>query len=141
LIAYLDTSALVKLYVRERGSALTRRMVAKSTAVATSMVAYAEARAAFARLQREKGTGHRRHRERVRQLDRDWAHYARIELSVAVAQRAGELAEEHGLRGFDAIHLASALWLKTAQSAEVLFAAFDRKLAAAAAKSGLVSEH
>ena len=49
LILYLDTSALVKLYVRERGSARVRAQVGKADAIATSVVAYAEARAAFAR--------------------------------------------------------------------------------------------
>lgn len=135
MIVYLDTSALVKLYVRERGSTQTQRTVAKATAVATSMVAYAEARAAFARLQREKGTSRKRHRERVGQLDRDWEHYARIELTAAVVQLAGALAEDHGLRGFDAIHLASALWLRTAGT-ELEFRAYDRKLAKAAAGLG-----
>lgn len=137
MILYLDTSALVKLYVRERGSAQTRRAVAKAAAVATSVVAYAEARAAFARLQRERRTSRRRHRERVRQLDRDWEHYARIELNPAAVQHAGALAEQHGLRGFDAIHLASALWLRAAHDSDLLFGAFDRKLSKAAAASGL----
>jgi predicted nucleic acid-binding protein len=54
LILYLDTSALVKLYARERGSADVRRQVTDAEAVATSVVAYAEARAAFARLLRER---------------------------------------------------------------------------------------
>ena len=50
MILYLDTSALVKLYVREAGSVLVRRATEASEAAATSTVAYAEARAAFARL-------------------------------------------------------------------------------------------
>ncbi len=124
----MDTSALVKLYVRERGSARTRRMIDRAEAVATSMVAYAEARAAFARLQREKRTSAKLHRARVAQLDRDWDRYALVELTTAVARQAGALAEEHGLRGFDAIHLASALWLRSAHSGNLQFAGFDEKL-------------
>ena len=50
MILYLDTSALVKLYVREHGSAAVRALVERADVVATSVVAYAEARAAFARL-------------------------------------------------------------------------------------------
>jgi hypothetical protein len=41
---------------------------------------------------------------------------------------AGVLAEEHGLRGFDAIHLASALWLRSALSGNLQFAGFEEKL-------------
>ena len=139
MILYLDTSALVKLYVRERGSARTRTCMAEADIAATSMVAYAEARAAFARLQRERPRGGKRHRERVSQLDRDWGSYALVELTAAVARRAGELAEEHALRGFDAIHLASALWLDSVYSGELRFMAFDSKLAAAAASAGLAA--
>lgn len=137
MILYFDTSALVKLYVREGGSLVIRRQAGKADAIATSVVAYAEARAAFARLRREKPRSGKRHRERVGQLDRDWDRYVLVELSAAVARSAGELADTHGLRGFDAIHLASALWLKSAYSGDLAFAAFDRKLTAAAASAGL----
>ncbi|MGH8694308.1 MAG: PIN domain-containing protein [Burkholderiales bacterium] len=65
MILYLDTSALVKLYVREQGSAQVRAHVNKADVIATSVVAYAEARAAFARLRRERPASGKRHRERV----------------------------------------------------------------------------
>ena len=47
MIVYLDTSALVKLYVQEVGSTEVRRAVARADLVATSLVAYVEARSAF----------------------------------------------------------------------------------------------
>lgn len=139
MILYLDTSALVKLYVRERGSAEVHRRVAEAEVIATSVVAYAEARAAFARLRRERPASGKRHRARVEQLDRDWEKYARVELGPAVVHSAGELAEEHGLRGFDAIHLASALWLEAVRAGDLAFAAFDRRLVAAATAAGLTA--
>jgi uncharacterized protein len=55
LIAYLDTSSLVKLYVEEEGSALIRQLVERTELVATSVLAYPEARAALAR-QGNEGT-------------------------------------------------------------------------------------
>lgn len=137
MILYLDTSALVKLYVRERGSARVRAQVDQAEAVATSVVAYAEARAAFARLRRERPASGKRHRERVGQLDRDWNRYAVVELTAAVVRSAGERAEQHSLRGFDAIHLASALWLKSAYADDLVFAAFDGALIAGAKDAGL----
>ncbi len=138
LILYLDTSALVKLYVREKGSASVARQLGAADAVSTSMVAWAEARAAFARLLRERPQSRIRHRQRVAQLTRDWGHYAVVELTAAVARDAGELAERHALRGFDAIHLASALWLKSTYPGDLSFMAFDARLATAAAAAGLV---
>jgi predicted nucleic acid-binding protein len=137
LILYLDTSALVKLYVREAGSLAVRRETNAAEAVATSAVAFAEARAAFARLARERPASRKLHRRRVSQFDRDWRHYLVVELTPAVTRSSGEFAELHALRGFDAIHLASALWLRSAYSGDLAFMAYDRRLTAAAVDAGL----
>jgi uncharacterized protein with PIN domain len=51
---YLDTSVLVKIYVEEDGSITIREQVNNARFVATSMIAYVEARAAFARRRRER---------------------------------------------------------------------------------------
>jgi uncharacterized protein len=118
---------------------MVRRATEACEAAATSAVAYAEARAAFARLSRERRASRRLHRKRVAQLDRDWGHYVVVGLTPAVARRSGELAEAHALRGFDAIHLASALWLQSAYSPELAFIAFDRRLTSAAIAAGLAS--
>ena len=52
MIVYLDTSALVKLYVQEVGSTEMRRAVGRPDLVATSLIAYVEVRSAFARKHR-----------------------------------------------------------------------------------------
>jgi predicted nucleic acid-binding protein len=137
LIVYLDTSALVKLYVAEEGSRALRMYASKSEALATSVVAYAEARAAFARLLRGHGTDPRQHSRRLRRLNLDWDDYVRVELTPELARAAGDLAELHGLRGFDSIHLASGLWLKERSASALVFAAYDRRLYAAAALAGM----
>ena len=137
MILYLDTSALVKLYVQEVGSADVNDWLKDADAAATSWVAYAEARAAFARGLREGITGREHHAERVGQFNRDWDALIRVELTPPVARNAGDLAEVYGLRGFDSIHLASALWLRDkVNPAPVAFAAFDRRLLAAAEGAG-----
>ena len=137
MILYLDTSALVKLYVRETGSGEVKKLARESAALATSIVAYAEVRAAFARLMREGVTVEKRHRERLKQFNADWESFMRIELGHAVARTAGELAEAYALRGFDAIHLASALWLNDTSGGQLQFSAFDARLRAAAERAGL----
>lgn len=48
-----DTSALVKLYVEESGTQIVREEVEKAEVVATSRIAYVEARAGFSRKLRE----------------------------------------------------------------------------------------
>jgi predicted nucleic acid-binding protein len=137
LILYLDTSALVKLYVREPGSTALRTHAAKAGALATSVVAYAETRAAFGRLKRSGVSSDARHQQRARQLERDWEVLLRVELAPDVLRSAGDLAEIYGLRGFDSIHLAGALWLKARVSESVDFAVFDQRLGAAASRAGL----
>ncbi len=137
MILYLDTSALVKLYVREPGSTALRAHAAKAGALATSVVAYAETRATFARLIQSGVSSDARHQQRVQQFERDWEALVRVEVAPDVLRSTGDLAEIYGLRGFDSIHLASALWLKARVSEPVDFAVFDQRLTAAASKAGL----
>jgi len=54
-----------------------------------------------------------------------------------LARRAGDLAEEHALRAYDALQLASALILKGSIGAEVSFLSFDENLSHAAQSAGL----
>ena len=137
MILYLDTSAWVKLYVREPGSKELRAYAAKAETMATSAVAYPEARAAFARLKAQGSSTEAKHHQRLAQLNLDWENLLRIELAPAVVRTAGDLAEVHGLRGFDSIHLASALWLKEKTSTPLNFAVFDQRLRVAAERAGL----
>lgn len=137
MILYLDTSAWVKLYVCEPGSKELRAYATKAEAMAASVVAYPEARAAFARLKVQGISTEAKHQQRVTQLKLDWENMLRIELSQAVVHTAGDLAEVYGLRGFDSIHLASALWLKEQSSTPLSFAVFDQRLRAAAERAGL----
>ena len=53
MILYLDTSALVKAYVEEEHSSEVLTSMKSASASASHRIAYVEARAAFARLQRE----------------------------------------------------------------------------------------
>lgn len=133
MILYLDTSSLVKLYLDEIGSADVRRQVAEANVVATSVVAYPEARSAFARLAREGLLTPEELSEVHSAFHRDWSSFLRVGVLVRVYQHAGDLAEGHGLRGFDAIHLASFLEVAAQAGDEpVAFSAFDARLNAAA---------
>ena len=132
MIAYLDTSSLVKLYVEENNSTLVRRLVESAQVVATSVVAYPEARAAFARQRREGGLTAAQH-DRVRDdFEQDWPRFLAVDVSEAVYRNAGALAEKHGLRGFDGIHLASYLSLFREAAWQVQFSAFDEAMNRAA---------
>ncbi len=128
---YLDTSALLKLYVQEEGREIVREAVEAAEVAATSTIAYAEARAGLARRLREGDFTEEEHRRAVQRLDREWRGYERLAVSNVVAYRAGELAERHALRGFDAVHLASAARLEE-RFEDLRFLAFDGRLLDAA---------
>ncbi|MBI5446717.1 MAG: type II toxin-antitoxin system VapC family toxin [Deltaproteobacteria bacterium] len=135
MILYLDSSSLVKLYVEETHSEQVRRWVDEATVVSTSVVAYPEAAAAFARKAREGGIEPESLAPIVAALEGDWSEYA----VIGVSERpAGGLAVKHGLRGFDAIHLAAALELATETTgAPIAFSSFDARLNRAAVSEGL----
>ena len=112
-ILYLDTSALVKLYVKEEGREEVQQAVRHSGAVAISEVGYVEARSAFARREREGVLSTEGHDREVRRLRRDFGGaYLTRPVTGEVVARAGELARVHALRAYDAVHLATALILR-----------------------------
>lgn len=156
MILYLDTSALVKLYVEEEGTETVQRAVDVAESVATSAVAYPEARSAFARLERDGHLTPEEHDATVAALDRDWPSYEVVDVTRGIAGVGGALAARHLLRGFDAVHLASAMVIKAAGdlayheavergdtetlSLEVLLMTYDNSLLAATRREGLAYE-
>jgi predicted nucleic acid-binding protein len=134
---YLDTSALVKLYVEEAGSATVRETVARAEAVATNVVAYVEAFAAFARRRREGRLSRGDYRRTIRDLQSDWDHYLLLEVTSEVIRAAADLTGTYPLRAYDAIHLASAKVLQERLHGPLFFACWDSNLSAGAKREGL----
>ncbi|MEX2146907.1 MAG: type II toxin-antitoxin system VapC family toxin [Candidatus Rokuibacteriota bacterium] len=134
---YLDTSALVKLYVDEEGSELVREGVEEARFVSTSAIAYVEARAAFARRRSERTLTRPAHRRVIDLLDADWPRYMLLDVTDAVIREAARLTDLHGLRAYDAIHLASAGAVRERFPEGVVFASWDARLDAAASREGL----
>jgi predicted nucleic acid-binding protein len=129
---YLDTSALIKRFVAERGSPLIQAIVTRKGSVATAKVAYAEVYAGLTRKHREGHLSNRQYASACRQFESDWRAYIRVDLRDEILLVARDLIQRYPLRGFDAIHLASALSLKSALGEEITFAAADERLLRAA---------
>jgi predicted nucleic acid-binding protein len=138
MIVYLDTSSLVKLYVEEIDSEKIKNVARDAAVISTAKVAYAEARAAFARKQKEDGFSLSVLRKIVEDLNRDWENYFVVEITDGLIRFAGDIAERYLLRGFDAIHLASAIHLKDRMNSEIYFSSYDARLNQSAEKEGMI---
>ena len=136
---YLDTSALIKRFVNEKGSALVQSMVQRRGAIATAKIAYAEIFAGLTRKLREGNVSKPEYELACRQFESDWPAYLRVELQDHILLLARDLIRRHPLRGFDAVHLASAFSLKAALGEDITFAAADARLLRAAAAENLES--
>lgn len=117
----------------EPGSPVALELWSGATRVYTSQVAYPELRAAVAAACRAGRLSARRLRDVVRAVDALDAEVGTIAVDEALAHHAGDLAQRHALRGFDALHLAAAL---SAYSERLVVVTWDRALADAAHAAG-----
>jgi predicted nucleic acid-binding protein len=135
VILSLDTSSLVKLYLDEEHSPLVHEWVADAEVVATCRIAYPEALSAFTRRFKARELTGSQYETLVGRFTEDWPAFVTLDFDEL---EAGRLARQHGLRGFDAVHLASALLLRQTDPApEVTFSSFDERQCAAAQAEGL----
>ena len=141
MIVYLDTSAFVKLVLREPGDAEVRSWFTSARFAASSAITYPESCAAIGRRSRAQGTDASSLTTWLEQLEVSWR---RTIVVPVFERRAGEVALAHRLRGMDAVHLAAALALRErldveASGERVAFAAFDRRLLEAAEREGFAT--
>lgn len=135
MILYLDTSALVKLYVEELHSDKVRELAAQAEVIATCRIAYPEAISAFTRRKNRNELNNEDYRRLLEVLQNDWESYAVADFDE---RAAGDLAVRHGLRGFDAVHLSSAKVIAASSNSPILlFSSFDQKLNEAARQENL----
>lgn len=134
-IVYFDSSAFVKLIVDEDGSDLAAELWDRCDAAVSSRLAYPEVRAAIAAAARDHRLDPAAHRLANEFWEQYWAATRVVEFSEAVSVHAGTLADDHRLRGADAVHLASALTL----GADQVVAVWDGRLATAVQRLGLAA--
>ena len=138
---YFDTSALIKLFVLEKGSKDAQRLSRDHVPVATATIAYTEMYSGFNRRKREGHLSARQYTRLSRQFEEHWTTYIRIELTQEVLASAKVLLERHPLRAFDAVHLASAISLQKGVREPLQFAAADIRLLDAASAEHLTPWH
>lgn len=122
---YLDSSALVKRYVKEVGSDSIVEAMGRASSYKMCRIGFVETVRAVAR-GGESGD--------VEKVRGDWTRVDVIEVDRALTEHAARLAIHHRLRTLDALHLAAALALA---DEDPMFATWDLDLHRAAREQGL----
>lgn len=125
---------MVKLVIVEDGSEVAAKLWGSAYPAASSILAYPEGRAALAAARRLDRLGKEAHQEALTAFEEIFDELVAIGVDEGLAARAGEHAEDQALRGYDAVHLATALELG---DEEVVLVTWDRDLARAAERVGL----
>lgn len=131
---YFETSAFFKLVVDEEGSAEAAELWDAAHRVVASRLMYPEARAALAAAARAGRVTSSELRLVRSRLESRWNQVEIIEIDDEIARASGDLAESHALRGYDSVHLASAVALADETS---ILATWDLDLRMAALENGL----
>ncbi|MDQ2830949.1 MAG: type II toxin-antitoxin system VapC family toxin [Chloroflexota bacterium] len=144
---YLDTSALVKRYAREQGTrwitALTDPILGHN--LYTVQLTGPEMIAALFRKVRTGAITLADATRAGTDFRQDWqTQYLVLNVTETLIEHAMSLAQAHGLRGFDAVHLATALAVhdlhRSLQLPAITFVSADIDQHQAAATEGLLVE-
>jgi uncharacterized protein len=138
---YLDTSALIKLYVREVGTEQMLRLADRTAGNQLAVLALAqiEIRSALRRQERTREISGKLADQLLQSFQRHLEGvFLRQALSEALLDGACELVDRHGLFALDAIQLAGYFALKSSSGASVpTFVSADRSLLRAADAEGI----
>lgn len=116
----------------EVGSELVSELWDTPLQAASSILCYPEGRAALAAARRGGRLGNGDHNRAREEFESLQSELLLVGVDRLLAREAGELAEQLGLCGYDAVHLASALVL----GADTTLVSWDEDLRRAAAQSG-----
>jgi len=139
-VYYLDTSALVKLYVIEPG---TEQMIRLADSDEPTLAIFGLSRVEFrAALRLRERTGDVSHDDAEKLIAMMEDHLQNLYLiqpvTEQVIEEAAALVDRHPLRAYDAIQLAGCLTLRSRSSERPAFVCSDLRLLSAARDEGLV---
>lgn len=132
MITYVDTSTLIKLIVDEVGSDRAELIWQTADSVASVSLVVVEARAALAAAARGKRLSTTQLGVAQEELAEFVADLHLVEVTAELIESGAQLAESESLRGYDAVHLAAALFVDAA-----ILTSADSDLCAAAGRQGL----
>lgn len=134
---YLDASAFVELVFPERDLDLLIAAIARADRVVTAVITLAEVSCALERARRGGLLRKAAHARAQREVESAWPGLGRLVVDEALAREGAILGRKHGLKGYDAVHLAAAV--RALREGEVTMASWDRPLLAAAIAEGMAT--
>lgn len=132
---YFDTSALVKLYIQEKGSDRLRQVLKQNedNRIFILELTLLEAHSTLWRLEREHKISTTDAKRFITQIDQDGkSRYFVEQISEQVTTEASRLIDKHPLRSLDALQLAGCVLASQAYHLSLIFVCADYRLCAAA---------
>jgi hypothetical protein len=152
-IYYFDSSAIVKLYITEQGSSWIEQIAQPRKTneeaerlVVFALIGIAETAAAIARHYRRGFLTAKMRQQLYHQFMRDHPkRFTTLAITDDIVLKAADLTQGYMLRGYDAVHLATALsydqLLKSETGEGLTFVTADEVLFRAAKSAGLIVEN
>jgi hypothetical protein len=135
-VRYWDTSALLPLVVREKGTDPARRWFAQDPHVVTWGLSRVEIVSALERRVREGRIDREQRRETLRRFARLFDAWHEVTDIVLVRGRAQSILARQALRAADACQIGAALVTAEDDPSAIEFVSLDRRLGEAAEKEG-----
>jgi hypothetical protein len=147
MVYFFDSSALVKAYVQENGSAWVLQLCALAARdrIYLASVTGVEVISALVRKRKSGGFADVDLTIALGKFRSDFVrNFSRLDVSDRLIQIAMQLAETHALRGYDAVQLAAArtIWQQRALMGQsvLIFVSADAALNTAASVEGLLAD-
>lgn len=137
MFIYLDSSVLIKKYFDEFASKLVVDIWNENKYIAISQVGYSEILGTIQKKQKIENFSDKVKDSITKKFKNDWDECIKMNVDQSINLELDRIHSKYLLRGFDAIHLVSAIILFREIEEETLFLSADDTLSKAAKKDGL----
>ena len=125
---YIDTSAYLKIFLKEKGSDKVRKLVKENSLLASAILT-SECFSAFSRRRQGKEINDKTFDSLVNRVKKDLPYIEIVRLTDDVLRRTEELLLQSTVRTLDAVHVASALLFQESTGIALTFVTSDKKQA------------
>ncbi|MBM2835570.1 MAG: hypothetical protein HW406_2731 [Candidatus Brocadiaceae bacterium] len=125
---YIDTSAYLKIFLKEKGSDKVRRLV-KENSLLASAILKSECFSAFSRRRQGKEINDKTFDRLVNRVNKDLPYIEIVRLTDDVLRRTEEILLHSTVRTLNAVHIASALLFQESTGIDLTFVTSDKKQA------------